>query len=41
VTDFDWGGSTAFTMTVIGMSVIVLSVVYFVSGRRSGLQRAL
>ena len=39
VTDFDWGGSTAFTVSLIGMAVIVLSVVYFVSGRRAGLQR--
>lgn len=40
VTDFDWGGSTAFTVTVIGMAVIVLSIVYFISGRRAGLQKA-
>ncbi len=39
VTDFDWGGSTAFTVSLIGMAVIVLSVVYFISGRRAGLQR--
>ncbi|HEX7587297.1 MAG TPA: iron ABC transporter permease, partial [Anaerolineae bacterium] len=39
VTDFDWGGSTAFTVTVIGMAVLVLSGVYFISGRRAGLQR--
>ncbi len=40
VTDFDWGGSTAFTVTVIGVSVLVLSLIYFVSGRRVGLQKA-
>jgi iron(III) transport system permease protein len=40
VTDFDWGGSTAFTVVVIGMAVIVLSGVYFLSGRRAGLQKA-
>ncbi len=39
VTDFDWGGATAFTVSVIGMAVIVLSGVYFISGRRAGLQR--
>ncbi len=39
VTDFDWGGSTAFTVTVIGVAVLVLSVVYFVSGRRAALQK--
>ena len=39
VNDFDWGGSTAFTVSLIGMAVIVLSVVYFISGRRAGLQR--
>jgi iron(III) transport system permease protein len=40
VTDFDWGGSTAFTVTVIGFAVLVLSVIYFLSGRRVGLQKA-
>ncbi len=40
VTDFDWGGSTAFTVTVIGVAVLVLSVIYFISGRRVGLQKA-
>ncbi|MCL4488093.1 MAG: iron ABC transporter permease [Chloroflexi bacterium] len=40
VTDFDWGGSTAFTVTVIGVSVIVLIVTYFISGRRVALQKA-
>ncbi len=40
VTDFDWGGSTAFTVTVIGMAVIVVGGVYFLSGRRAGLQKA-
>ncbi|MDE3089592.1 MAG: iron ABC transporter permease [Chloroflexota bacterium] len=39
VTDFDWGGSTAFTVSVIGTAVIVLSGVYLISGRRAGLQR--
>lgn len=39
VTDFDWGGSTAFTVTVIGAAVLVLSVIYFLSGRRAGLQK--
>lgn len=40
VTDFDWGGSTAFTVTVIGVAIVVLMAVYFVSGRRAGLQKA-
>lgn len=40
VTDFDWGGSTAFTVTVIGIAVVIVSVVYFLSGRRAGLQKA-
>jgi iron(III) transport system permease protein len=40
VGDFDWGGATAFTVTVIGMAVIVLSGVYFISGRRAFLQKA-
>jgi iron(III) transport system permease protein len=40
VSDFDWGGATAFTVTVIGMAVIVLSGVYFISGRRAFLQNA-
>lgn len=39
VTDFDWGGSTAFTVSVIGVAVLVLSGAYFISGRRVGLQR--
>jgi iron(III) transport system permease protein len=40
VSDFDWGGATAFTVTVIGMAVIVLTGVYFISGRRAFLQKA-
>ncbi len=39
VTDFDWGGATAFTVTVIGMAIVVLSAVYLVSGRRASLQQ--
>ncbi len=35
VNDFNWGGATAFTVSVIAMSVIVLSVVWFISGRRT------
>lgn len=34
VNDFNWGGATAFTVSVIALSVIVLSVVWFISGRR-------
>ncbi len=40
VTDFDWGGATAFTVTVIGMAVVVLLVVWAISGRRAGLAKA-
>jgi iron(III) transport system permease protein len=40
VSDFDWGGATAFTVTVIGMAVVVLSCIYFISGRRAMLQKA-
>jgi iron(III) transport system permease protein len=39
VGDFDWGGATAFTVSVIGTSVIALSLVYFISGRRASLQK--
>jgi iron(III) transport system permease protein len=33
VNDFNWGGATAFTVTVIGMAVGVLTIVWAVSGR--------
>ncbi len=39
VNDFDWGGATAFTMAVIGMSVLVLVLVWTISGKRAGLQQ--
>lgn len=39
VGDFDWGGATAFTVTVIGMALMVLGGVYFISGRRATLQK--
>ncbi len=35
VNDFNWGGATAFTVSVIGMAVIVLTVVWVISGRRA------
>jgi len=35
VNDFNWGGATAFTITVIGMAVVVLAVVWAISGRRA------
>src|SRR5512135_3917038 len=41
VGDFDWGGATAFTVSVIGASVLVLLAVWAVSGRRVGLQRTM
>lgn len=40
VNDADWGGAAAYTILVIGMAVLVLSAVYFFSGRRAGLQKA-
>ena len=39
VNDFNWGGATAFTVSVVAMAVIVLSIVWGISGRRAGLQR--
>ncbi len=39
VGDFDWGGATAFTVSVIGASVLVLLWVWAISGRRAGLER--
>jgi iron(III) transport system permease protein len=35
VNDFNWGGATAFTIAVIGMAVVVLAVVWAISGRRA------
>lgn len=40
VNDFNWGGATAFTVSVIGMAALVLIVVWTISGRRVGLQKA-
>jgi iron(III) transport system permease protein len=40
VNDFNWGGATAFTVGVIGMSVLVLVLVWTISGRRVGLAKA-
>ncbi|MEP7199799.1 MAG: iron ABC transporter permease, partial [Chloroflexota bacterium] len=34
VNDFNWGGATAFTVSVILMSVCVLSAAWFINGRR-------
>jgi ABC-type Fe3+ transport system permease subunit len=39
VNDFMWGGATAFTVSVVGVSVLVLVIVWTISGRRVGLQR--
>jgi iron(III) transport system permease protein len=38
VNDFNWGGATAFTVSVIAMAVIVLGIVWIVSGRRAALR---
>jgi iron(III) transport system permease protein len=35
VNDFNWGGATAFTIAVIGMAVVVLAIVWAMSGRRA------
>ena len=37
VNDFNWGGATAFTVSVVGMAMLVLMVVWAISGRRVGL----
>jgi ABC-type Fe3+ transport system permease subunit len=34
VNDFNWGGAAAFTVSVIGLAVLVLVIVSAVSGRR-------
>ena len=39
VNDFNWGGATAFTISVVGMAVLVLVTVWVLSGRRVGLQK--
>lgn len=40
VNDADWGGAAAYTILVIGIAVLVMSIIYFISGRRAGLQKA-
>lgn len=39
VNDFNWGGASAFAVTLIGMAVIALGVVWLISGRRAALRR--
>lgn len=34
VNDFNWGGATAFTVSVITMAILVLTVVWWIAGRR-------
>ena len=34
INDFNWGGATAFTVSVIGMAIGVLVLVWAVTGRR-------
>ena len=34
-----WGGATAFTISVVGMAILVLTAVWAISGRRVGLQK--
>jgi iron(III) transport system permease protein len=34
VNDFNWGGATAFTVGLIGLAIAVLSIIWFVTGRR-------
>ena len=38
VNDFNWGGATAFTVSVIGLSIAVLGVVWAISGRRTRIE---
>lgn len=38
VNDFNWGGATAFTVSVIGMAIAVLVLIWAVSGRRARLE---
>jgi iron(III) transport system permease protein len=38
VNDFNWGGATAFTVSVIGMAILVLLVVWKIAGRRVNLE---
>lgn len=38
VNDFNWGGATAFTVSVIGMAVLVLISVWIISGRQATLR---
>lgn len=33
VNDFNWGGATAFTVSVITMAILVLTVVWWIAGR--------
>jgi iron(III) transport system permease protein len=35
INDFNWGGATAFTVAVIGLAIVVLGVVWSLSGRRA------
>jgi hypothetical protein len=34
VNDFNWGGATAFTVSVITMAVVVLVLIWTIAGRR-------
>jgi iron(III) transport system permease protein len=34
VNDFNWGGATAFTVSVIGMSIAVIATIWAIGGRR-------
>ena len=34
VNDFNWGGATAYTVSVIGIAIAVLTTVWFISGRQ-------
>lgn len=38
VNDFNWGGATAFTVSVIGSAILVLLVVWTIAGRRVNLE---
>ena len=41
ITDFDWGGATAFTVSVIAMALLALGVVWLISGRKAAFRGVL
>lgn len=39
INDFNWGGASAFAVCLIGMAVLVLALVWLISGRRATIRR--